>query len=107
MPHVAATNGSADMIINSDSFIADAEQSEQGTVEVTLRRETRRVPAIRRSGLVTAFGMTGRYQTGTKAWPARVSMMRDQNNGDIFEIVHFGRDDRAGNFHKLNALSFA
>jgi hypothetical protein len=104
------------MIINADSFIAADIQPENslhlvdwkvGTVEVNLRGQSQRVRAIWYGGLVTAFGMVGRYKTGTKAWPARVSMMRDQRTNDIFEIVHFGRDDRSGNFYKLNALWFA
>jgi hypothetical protein len=99
------------MIINAASFIANASQAndwEEGTVEVTLRRETRRVRAIRDSGLVTAFGMTGRYRTGTKAWPATARLMRDHHTGEIYEIVYFGRDHRSlGHFEKLNALSFA
>lgn len=80
---------------------------ERGTVEVTIRRETRRVPATRyaKSGSIIASGMTGRYQTGSKAWPATI-YLRNTEHGMI-QTVCFGRDDRCSKFRKENGLHFA
>ena len=80
---------------------------ERGTVEVTIRRETRRVEATRysKSGDITARGMTGRYQTGGKAWPATISLRHTERGS--YESVWFGRDDRCGKFRKENGVSFA
>lgn len=80
----------------------------EGTVEATLGGETRRVPAFRwdhNDGRVEirAYGMTGRYNTGTKAWGATVT--HDLAMG--MERIRFGRDDRAAKFQKASALSFA
>lgn len=101
-------------IINAATFTASAEQPDhdywiEGTVEVTLRNETRTVSATKsnRDGSVRAHGMTGRYQTGTKAWPATVTQMVDPRTDKIWDFVSFGRDDRASKFQKLNGLHFA
>ena len=111
------TNRRDDMtsIINAATFTASAEQPDEGyswiegTVEVTLRNETRTVSAEKcnRYGRITAYGMTGRYQTGTKAWPATVMQMVDPRTGKLWDFVSFGRDDRASKFQKLNGLHFA
>ena len=98
-------------IINIESFqkTSDEKYWEEGTVEVTLRGTTKRVPAHRdhsNPDNVTAYGMTGRYQTGTKAWAAMVVCRRDKD-GNLWDWVHFGRDDRASKFQKLNSLSFS
>ena len=96
-------------IINIESFqkTGESEYWEDGTVEVTLRGTTKRVPAHRSNGTITAYGMTGRYQTGTKAWPAQVRAVTDPRTGKLWDQVHFGRDDRASKFQKMNGLSFA
>jgi hypothetical protein len=101
-------------IINTATFTASAEQPDhdywiEGTVEVTLRNETRTVRATKcnRDGSITARGMTGRYQTGTKAWPASVTQETCPHTNKIWDFVIFGRDDRSGKFNKVNALSFA
>ena len=101
-------------IINSATFIPSTEQPEhnywiEGTVEVTLRNETRTVRAIKsnRDGSITAYGMTGRYQTGTKAWGASVTQKIDPRTNKPWDHVSFGRDDRAAKFQKTNALHFA
>lgn len=101
-------------IINISTFTAAAEQPEhgywiEGTVDVTLRNETRTVRATKstRNGMITAYGMTGRYQTGTKAWPAEVQQRIDPTNNKPWDHVQFGRDDRAAKFQKTNALHFA
>lgn len=98
-------------IINPDSFIADEIQTGEyfieGTVEVTLHNETRRVRALTSSkGTITAFGMTGRYQTGMKAWPARVDHVIDPTNGQAWNRISFGRDERAGRCKKTSHLFF-
>ena len=100
-------------IINRDSFqpLPDSEQPEhdywvEGTVDVTLRGETRTVKATENKwGEITAYGMTGRYQTGTKAWPASVKS-REGMGGRFVESADFGRDDRSAKFRKENYLSF-
>lgn len=99
-------------IINETSFIASNEQPEhgfwvEGTVEVTLRGETRRVRAKRRNDEITAYGMTGRYQTGTKAWPAAATRVVDPRTGRPWDRIRFGRDDRSGKFNKVNCVFFA
>lgn len=100
-------------IIKADTFQESDEKLDhdyfvKGTVEVTLRNETKTVPAIKgtNDGSITAYGMTGRYVTGTKAWPANVTQ-RKTPEGKIWDSVTFGRDDRSGKFNKTNALSFA
>ena len=100
-------------IINAETFQAAADQPAHGfwtdgTVEVTLRGETRRVKAHKgQDGSITAFGMTGRYQTGTKAWPASARRVIDPTTGKAWDQVSFGRDDRAAKFCKTSALHFA
>src|SRR5262245_37022777 len=105
-----------DEIINRDSFVAGEEIRawvgskhypeglviENGTVEVTLYGETRRVAALLdKDGSIWARGIGGRYMTGGKVWPATVSTNK---NGGTY--VFFGRDDRSGRFNKANGLFF-
>lgn len=101
-------------IIKTETFTAAATQPDhgfwiEGTVQVTLRGETRTVKAHKstRAGEITAYGMTGRYQTGTKAWPASVTQKIDPSTGKPWDSVNFGRDDRSSKFQKFNALHFA
>jgi len=99
-------------IIKNETFIANETQPEHGfwidgTVEVTLGKETRRVKAFIKGNVVTAFGMTGRYATGTKAWAASVAQRIDPTTGKVWDSVNFGRDDRSAKFCKVNGLSFA
>ena len=84
----------------------EAQSYQFGTVEITLGRETRRVPCMVCNGLIETYGwmtgITGRYLTGTKAWPCTISQ---QNvNGKIVEVVNFGRDDRCG--QRKTSISF-
>jgi hypothetical protein len=106
--------GDTDMtsIINADTFEASSEQPDHGywvngTVEVTLRGKTARVNAHKRGHEITAFGMTGRYATGTKAWPASATRVIDPSTNTPWDRVSFGRDDRSSRFNKTSALSFA
>jgi len=99
-------------IINTATFTPAAEQPDHdywidGTVEVTLRGETRVVPAKKRAGEISAYGMTGRYQTGTKAWPAEVVQKIDPRTNMPWDCVRFGRDDRAAKFQKTSGLHFS
>ena len=98
-------------IINANSFTPNATQQyktiTEGTVEVTLHNETRRVEATKQNGQLTAYGMTGRYQTGGKAWPASVTQKVDPTTNKIWDSVSFGRDDRHGKFQKTSSLHFA
>lgn len=98
------------MLISPTTFAAEktlASGTEEGTVEVTIGRETRRVPAsFYTDGTMVARGMTGRYRTGGKAWPATIMLNRN-SQGAYSEFVWFGRDDRSGRFNKANCLFFA
>lgn len=101
-------------IINACTFKPSDEQPAhnfwiEGTVEVTLGKETRRVKAHKstRDNTITAFGMTGKYQTGAKAWAASVQQRIDPRTGQPWDNVSFGRDERAGRCIKTNALHFA
>lgn len=100
-------------IINAETFITAADQPDhgyfvEGTVEVTLRGETRTVRATKsRNGEITACGLIGRYQAGTKVWPATVTQRIDPRTNKVWDSVDFGRDDRAGRFQKTNTLWFA
>lgn len=70
-----------------------------GTVEIRIDGEARRVPCMVCNGLIETYGwmtgITGRYATGTKAWPCAI-LQHKTFNGKIVEIVRFGRDDRCG-----------
>ena len=99
-------------IINAATFTPAPEQPEhgywvEGTVEVTLRGETRAVRATQSRGEITAYGMTGRYQTGAKAWPAKVTQKIDPRTNKPWDHAQFGRDDRAAKFQKTSGLHFA
>jgi len=100
-------------IINTTTFVPAAKQPDhglwiEGTVNVTLRGETRRVKAHQlANGNVRAYGMTGRYQAGTKAWSASVEQRTDPRTGKVWDLIEFGRDDRAAKFQKINGLHFA
>jgi hypothetical protein len=101
--------------INPDTYIVDPDfvPSEveakygwtKGTVEVTLRNETRRLPASKTGDYLTARGLGGRYQTGTKVWDAFITL---HTGGRLegLETYDFGRDDRAPQFKKLNGIFF-
>lgn len=105
-------------IINRDTFIQTGEVYSQtlkngfvysytpGTIEVTLRGQTRRVEAkVFDSGMISVGGLVGRYQSATKLWPASVtSFFRD---GKVYESANFGRDDRDPKFRKENHIWFA
>jgi CTP-dependent riboflavin kinase len=104
------------MLINITTYVAAAEATderlsayfEEGTVEVTIRNETRRVRALRAhsDGAITAYGTSGRYVSGAKAWPATITN-RPGKDGTRWESVSFGRDDRSGRFNKANLIFFA
>ena len=89
--------------------------TERGTVEVTIGRETRRLPAVittfpedfRAEAEIAVYGngLFGRYRTGDKAWPARVSQTH-WRDGKVSESGYFGRDDRSGRFQKINGIFF-
>jgi hypothetical protein len=104
-------------ILNRDSFIQTGEVITQttpkgyswsytpGTVEVTLRGETRRVEAkLFGEDDIVAYGLVGRYHTATKLWPAYVSSR--PRDGKIIEDARFGRDDNHPKFRKINNIWF-
>lgn len=100
-------------IINPKTFEASEIQPEHGywidgTVEVTLHHETRRVEAIQdKEGRITAYGMRGRYQTGAVSWPASARRVIDPTTGNAWDQIRFGRDDRAAKFKKTGNLFFS
>lgn len=104
-------------IINAATWIEDAEQPAhkywiEGTVEVTLDKKTVRVKAIAKTTSaghfsITASGMTGRYQTGMKAWPAQVTQVLDPTTNNLWDRIEFGRDERSGRCKKAGMLFFS
>jgi len=101
--------------INPDSYAVDPDfaPSEveakygwtKGTVEVTLGNETRRLPASNYGDYLTARGLGGRYQTGTKIWDAFITLYTGGRLEGL-ETYNFGRDDRCSKFQKLNGIFF-
>lgn len=94
-------------LVDRNTFIAvetDEDGTIRGTVDVRLRGTTKRVKALfmTKYGWIIAYGIIGRYQTGSKAWPASI-----RSNPDGREDVNFGRDDRHPKFRKENAIWFA
>lgn len=90
------------MIIQAATFKATQESDGsdglvEGTVQVVLGRETKEVSAFKCRDRIFARGFGGRYQTGSKVWPATVIL--DVTTGN--ESALFGRDDRSGRFNKL------
>lgn len=76
------------------------ETREVGTIEATLGGQTKRVEAVRyEGGRIVSWDFTGRYRTGTKAWPATVSVEGDR------ETVWYGKDHHTGRCQKTG-LSF-
>ena len=97
------------MIIQTETFTPT--EGDKGTVEVTLGKRTERVEAYRYDIDGQAFisvyrAFSGRYRTGGKAWPARVSC-RQRAGGAWVEYVDFGRDDRSSRFNKAQGLFWA
>ena len=80
----------------------EGETREVGTIEATLGGKVKRVTAVRYdNGHIVSWDFTGRYRTGTKAWPATVSLDADGREG-----VWFGKDHHTGRCQKTG-LSFA
>lgn len=90
------------MIIQAATFKVTQESNGfvEGTVQVVLGRETKEVTAFKLGGRIFAKGFGGRYQTGSKVWPATVIL--DVTTGS--EYANFGRDDRSGRFNKLAGI---
>ena len=79
----------------------DGETREVGTIAATLGGKTQRVAAVRyNDGDIVSWDFTGRYRTGTKAWPATVSVRADGR-----EWVWYGKDHHTGRCIKTG-LSF-
>jgi hypothetical protein len=75
---------------------------EVGTIEANLAGRTQLVKAVRYdNGRIVSWDFTGRYRTGTKAWPATVSL-----DADGRESVWYGKDHHTGRCQKTG-LSFA
>ena len=89
--------------INRDSFIETGagriEGDIEGTVELTMFGETRRVRAVKvpKYGWIFAYGIEGMYRTGKKWWSGSV---RSKADGEI--DITFGRYDNHPKFNKTN-----
>ena len=105
-------------LINRETFTASGEAVTRtfdsgysftytpGTVEVTLRGQTKRVEAkLFGENDICAYGLVGRYQSASKLWPAHISSRLW--DGKLIEDVRFGRDDRHPKFRKENNIWFA
>lgn len=97
--------------INSDSFTEVSTRVVRGfvyvdgTVELTIRGETKVVPATKIfDGTIIARGIVGRYNTSDKEWPATIQEKKTENG--IIEVVNFGRDDRHSKFKKQDCIYF-
>ena len=91
------------MIIQAATFKAAeivSDGYERGTVEIDFRGQIKTVQASKLGSRIIARGFGGRYQTGSKVWPATVTL--DVNTGN--EYADFGRDDRSGRFSKMNGI---
>jgi len=85
--------------IDRDSFTPTGVSQwgdEEGTVELTLGRETRRVRAVKHDkyGWLFAYGIEGRYNTGNKWWSGSV-----QSDAEGKIHVQFGRYDNHPKFN--------
>ena len=90
-------------------FVPDEDEAQygwtKGTVEVTLGNETRTLEASNYGDCITARGLGGRYQTGTKVWNAHITLYTSGRLEGV-ETYDFGRDDRAPQFKKRNGIFF-
>lgn len=95
-------------IVNPDFVPTELDKKygwKEGTVEVTLLGETRRLPAMHYGNSISARGLGGRYRTGTKVWNATITLhLGGRLEGA--ETYDFGRDDSAPKFQKLNFIFF-
>jgi hypothetical protein len=78
--------------VNRESFDGES-------VEVTIRGETRRLPALvspsDASSLYVPRGLFGMYQTGKARWPANATVRKSAQTGaDVVDVV-FGFDSRS------------
>lgn len=95
--------------IKTETFVADginATGREVGTCEMSFGHRTLTVRAMRTEWGVHVAGFVGRYRTSPKPWPASVSTQKLHGSDEMRLCVNFGRDDRAGRFHKQNAISY-
>lgn len=89
--------------INPETFIATGqgkvEGDIEGTVELTLFGQTRRVRSVKveKYGWIFAYGIEGMYRTGAKWWPGSVRLDADGSHR-----VAFGRYDNHPKFNKTN-----
>lgn len=108
-------------VINFETFTPNKEAEvkswgsmQEGTVVVALGNETRTVKAIKWHSKhdeideisIIAYGFSGRYQTGSKAWPAYVTQYITGARAGR-EQADFGRDDRHPKFNKMSGIFFA
>ena len=81
-----------------------------GTVEVSFGRQVIECKCIvynnaYLAGELSLCGFVGRYRTSNKPWLAYV-YETTKANGDKIVQASFGRDDRAGRFHKMDGISY-
>ena len=97
-------------IINPETFEVSGMQPKKGvwfygTVAVTIRGETRRVPARKHKERdeITAHDLVGRYDTGKRTWPAVVTRDIDPESGLPRDLPVFGLDHRS---KKIGSIFF-
>ena len=94
--------------IDRNTFTATGEVTKFGVMgTITVVFQGKEFTAVARKSdfrdTVYLEGFTGRYQSGTKAWPATVAF---GNGSSEKPSVDFGRDDRCGKFRKENLISY-
>ena len=81
-----------------------------GTVEINFGRETIECKCtLEKEGVlawqISLGGFIGRYRTSNNPWLAYVTE-RKMADGTTRVVASFGRDDRAGRFHKMDGISY-
>jgi len=86
-------------MINRETF--QATKDNEGTVEVTIAGETKRVSATIFQGKITAYGFVCKYRTGAKLWNA---MIMQYANGK--ESFMGGFESRSGKHRQIDQVWF-
>ena len=86
--------------INRATFNAD-----DGTVRVDIGSRTETLRAeLSDDGLLRVHGLFGKYQTGTKQWPADVCLLRDPRTGKDWVRAYFGFDSHSGRHRQASVF---
>lgn len=95
----------------SDQVAIDMTTFDGATVEVTIRKETRRLKCKKYDlgegrEMVCIYGTAGRYSTGTKDWPATLEPRIDPRDGKQWINARFGFDSRSGKHSQRPTVFF-